>query len=1136
MKVQLNACLFNVRMFTCAFVTCWLFLVTTYAYGDEGKDNGLDGAIVIKSQEAVTEVPIVPVAAKVAWAKNPVKVDGDMSDWIKNDIKPIMIEGKEYASWSLGSYRDKEDLSAKLYLCRDEQNLYIAVEVADDRQPAPERIEIAFAPNDSKLIVGWRDVGCRYGGDDVHAIFVLGKDNPQGWLFAHIQERMDSNVVNNSFGTETERLAFIERRLDNDANSKVFSTCSRHADGGKTVTFFEAAFPWKSLTPYVPVSYQPLKFNIAIHDKDEGDGQSIGAIGWTPGLLGTYSAAHFATLEFELPEGRKDVEAYAQIPSSRFVNQDIEVKFSFYNHSGAAQNGSLELNAKPVSGAALLFDKVALPVGFSQKILKIHSEKVGSKKCGFQGRLTISDGKILDISVHAPTIDDTISIQPVAEVLEKIAGLEKNVAALSELYERVKAQGLDTAYPLAYLTLQQFFIPRCRLDLKVGDSDRVLKNTAYLEKLNAESKAYMEAILKDPKSQLKVPPRFAPDKLTMKDGYYFDNGKPVFLWGPCTFWYLKQDQPFVGGLGFNSVCPELPQDSSNKEAVEHMENWYRMGISVNASITAPDLQLTGRDARASKLLKAHPDLANLDANNFLPFMVQHPVVREGIVEGYSKSVGFWRNFPGVRSYWLWNEPWYLNYSEGTRKDFIEQYLKPRYKTVEALNKRWKSSYASFDDVKLITWPDPTNYAPWYDFQQFRDILLADFFSFLSKSAKGVDSSKPTHTKFMSASLHSFSIEKFQAGYNIAGHDGSNSDRDIVFLDFCKSIYPDHPLVNTEIHIFYGGKTAVEMVAWRLALHGLADGNWWCWHSNPRFSDSLGNVESMYALTISGLDVQRLFYPYIYALNIKPRPVATLFPDVVERRSDIKMVRIRHEIATAQYMLGVQPFYATETRISAGELSKHKLLLAGESDYVKDSTYKAVVDYVKDGGKAIVLKGGFAHNEYGDPRDASELVKPNEGKPFCEGATMYPLGKGQVICINSIQVLPDVVTDGGQCLAEGASPEKIMRRTVYRKVLGKAMEQNGLEEPIRIVAKDSATESADTMFGLDWRCTEVDGTYVLAVLPYHKDSFSDVKMVADRPIKKIFNLITEKEIAPDTFKIETGPNMFRIELAPDPKGK
>jgi hypothetical protein len=547
-----------------------------------------------------------------------------------------------------------------------------------------------------------------------------------------------------------------------------------------------------------------------------------------------------------------------------------------------------------------------------------------------------------------------------------------------------------------------------------------------------------------------------------------------------------------------------------------------MGLSINACVEASGLATIG----SNPFLKEHPEIANLDPNNFLPFLVQSPLARGKIEEGIRKAIAFWRQFPGVRSYWIWNEPWYLNYSEQTRKDFIAQYLKPRYKTVEALNQRWKSAYKSFDDVQLIKWPDPKDYAPWYDFQQFRDELLADFFHFLSKAAKAADPRRPTHTKFMAASLHSFNIETFQSYYDIAGHDGSNSDRDILFLDFCNSLYPDHPLVNTEVHIAYAGRKAVELVAWRLALHGLADGNWWCWHSNAGFSDSIGNAQSMYALALSGLDIQRLFDPYIYALNKKPRPVATLFPDVVERRSDLSMVRRRYELAPPQYHLGIHPFYVTEARVAQGELARHKLLLAGESDYVKESTYRGVVDYVKKGGTAIVVRGGFAHNEYGDPRDAGELIKLEGGDAYGDGARIYPLGQGRVICLDAVTNPNDVVVDGGQVLRGAPTPAQRQRQRAYQRVLARAMADNGLEDAVRL-----APGSPGALDGLDWRSVAVDGAYALAVLPYRASPPFSVKLATAKPVRKIVNLITGKEIAPAAFALEDGPNLFRIELAP-----
>ena len=1084
--------------------------------------EALQGAIAIKSQEAVAYVPVVTPTTRVDWAKSPIRVDGDLADWRKNRIEPVPLEGPVHATWFKGSYGGKRDLAAAVFLCRDDRNLYVALEIADDRLPVPERVEIAIAAANSPLITTWRDVGMRYGVDDVHAIFTIGKSDAVSMRWAHIQTRMDASLVANSFGSEEERREFVENQDGYGGQAKVFAKASRRLKKGKSVTAFEAAFPWPMLAPYVPVSYAPLKFNVAIHDKD--DDAAAGVVGWTPGLAGTYSAAHFPVLEFFPPTGRKNPEAYAQIAQFHFVNQNIGLNFAFHNPAAEARRGSLELLVKPGASekGALLTVPVALPPGFSQTNLAIHSEKVGLTACAFRGRLTLTNGPVLEIPVHAPILGDTITIQPLAEVQAKIDQLAANAAVLSNLYEQIVAKGLDTAYPLMFKTLHEMFIPRCQADLKAGDSERVLRNTAYLETLFETSRSYMERVLKEPAAQLKVPARTAPETLVIKEGYYHADNKPVFLWGPCTFWWMRADQRYAWNLGFNSVGPEVPVHQTNAwpEIRTYLDAFRRNGMLVNASIGS---------ANFDAFKKEHPDAANLDANNFMPVLVQHPKVREEIARRFQADIGFFRDQPAVRTYWLWNEPAYVNYSETTRRDFIGQYLKPRYKTVEALNTRWRGAYKSFEEVELVKSLDPANSAPWVDFQRFRNDLLVDFFGFLHKTARGIDPSRPTHTKYMCISLGFLDIERLQGLGEIAGHDGNPSDRDIIFLDFSKSLYPDLPPANTEIHIWYRDKVFVELVAWRLALHGLADGNWWCWHANARFSNTVGSSESMHGLAVSGLDLRRLFDPYMVALNRKPKAVATLFPDIVPGRSEKSLDRLRYELGAAQYSLGLQPFYATETRAAQGELAGHKLLLATESDFVRETTYRAVLDYVKAGGTAIVARGGFARNEYGDPRDAGELVRPEEGELFAEGARIYPVGQGKAICLDAVTNAPPAPAKDENAPPPPPPPS---RTTILRRVLAKALADGGLEDPIRLVAADPADVTPDTLAGLDWRCAEADGAYVLCVLP--SDYWSGTttwtaKLATARPVKKIVNLITQTEIAPEAFKIEAGPNLFRIEL-------
>ena len=1059
--------------------------------------EALNGSVFIKSQDAVGAVPVVDIKASVPFAVDPIRIDGDLKDWAK--IKPtVVLDDAKYATWS-GNYGGKNDLSATVKLCRDDRFLYVAVEMTDDAPPPPSRVEIAFAPANSPLITTWRDVGMRYGDNDLHTAFDIGNVNATKIHWNMIQRGMRSDVVNNAFGTEEERRALLEEQNDQLVRPKIFSKTSRRDDGGKSVTSFEAAYPWKLLAPYDPLSYAPLKFNVAVHDRDNG---KSGMLAWTPGIVGTWSAAHFPTLEFDKPT-EKTVGIFAQVPKYHYVNQNIDLVVSAFNSTDAPQTGTIEVTAKGAD-TVLASVPVTLAPGYTATKVPVHSEKIGQKEATLVARLKLADGKTIETQVHAPTLDDSFTIMPVAEVQSKITQLEQNSAELDKLYEQIVSKGgIDTGYPLMYKTLLKMFIARCNGDLKGGDSDRVLRNCAYLEKVYGDFKGYMETVLKDPSKQLKLPPRFDPEALKIGKGYYELDGKPQFLWGPCLFWWMKGDQKYTWELGFNSTCPEVavPDEKTLPQVKEYLDAFRKNGVSVNVSLA---------NGQFDALKKEHPEVANMDGNNFLPVLIQHPIVREEIAKRLQKDIAFWKDIPGIRSYWLWNEPAYSNFSEMTRQDFIK-YLKDQYKTVEALNAKWKSSLASFDDVKIGKELDRSSSVPAYDFGQFQGDQLADFFSFLNKTSKSLDPNKPTHTKFMSISLGALDIERLQGFYDIAGHDGNASDRDIIFLDFCRSVYPDHPIVDTEIHIAYRDKTMVELVAWRLALHGLADGDWWCWHANARFSDTVGNAQSMHGLSVSGLDIQRLFNPYMLALNNKPRTVATLFP-----KNTGGLETLRYAWGPAQYTNGIAPFYATENMVQKGQLAQHKLLLAGQSGFVKDATYKAVLDWVKAGGNIVLTAGGFAQNEYGDPRDASELVKA-EGTPFGDRAKMYSVGKGKVIC----------VTD--PAAAKPGEPAPPTLATVYSQVVAKALAELGLEDPVRI----APTDPTETFSELDWRSTVVDGGYVLCALPsnwYSPEKTWNAKLVTNKPVKRIVNLITQTEIAPADFKLVTGPNMFRVELA------
>ena len=208
----------------------------------------LDGAISIKSQEAVVDVPLVAVTSAVPWAKGPVVIDGDLAEWKQGGAAPnVVMAGEKHASWFKGAYGGPQDLSASVWLSRDDKSLYLALEIADDRPPAAERVHLAFADADTKLIVGWQDVGRRVLADDVGLFFVLGKDGTVEQRWTHPQRRMDQQTIQNSFGTETERRVFLESvGADAAFGAKIFSKMTRKMDGGKSVEPFTRAMARRS--------------------------------------------------------------------------------------------------------------------------------------------------------------------------------------------------------------------------------------------------------------------------------------------------------------------------------------------------------------------------------------------------------------------------------------------------------------------------------------------------------------------------------------------------------------------------------------------------------------------------------------------------------------------------------------------------------------------------------------------------------------------------------------------------------------------------------------------------------------------------------------------------------------------------
>jgi hypothetical protein len=105
-------------------------------------------------REVVNQIDI-GVYNKIYFVPSLVKVDGNLSEW--KDTKPLILnsKGDVFLAKDREKWKGPDDLSAKIYLGWDNEHIYIAAEVKDDKhcnlQPANtlwdgDAIQFAFAP------------------------------------------------------------------------------------------------------------------------------------------------------------------------------------------------------------------------------------------------------------------------------------------------------------------------------------------------------------------------------------------------------------------------------------------------------------------------------------------------------------------------------------------------------------------------------------------------------------------------------------------------------------------------------------------------------------------------------------------------------------------------------------------------------------------------------------------------------------------------------------------------------------------------------------------------------------------------------------------------------------------------------
>ncbi len=244
-------------------------------------------------QAASSQVAARDRQASAIWVDpNTLRVDGDPSEW-RAELAPLLIESSTQlvelpGRPRLENWSGPSDLSLRLWLGWNEQDLVLAGEVEDD------------APNEHVD-------GAWYEGDSLELFLDLGARGPE-WDDLDWQIMLAPNWPERSWGVYARGQQVAGRERERDAGFGGVEVVALERRGGYA---FEARIPWRNLGPSPPRAGAVLGFNFALCDRDRA-GVLENYVTWTgEGQLST-RAERRADLRLEPAPSSKSASAAAR--------------------------------------------------------------------------------------------------------------------------------------------------------------------------------------------------------------------------------------------------------------------------------------------------------------------------------------------------------------------------------------------------------------------------------------------------------------------------------------------------------------------------------------------------------------------------------------------------------------------------------------------------------------------------------------------------------------------------------------------------------------------------------------------------------------------------------------------------------
>lgn len=488
----------------------------------------------------------------------------------------------------------------------------------------------------------------------------------------------------------------------------------------------------------------------------------------------------------------------------------------------------------------------------------------------------------------------------------------------------------------------------------------------------------------------------------------------------------------------------------------------------------------------SFILRDYPEI-NLPQQwgNFNHQDPNHPKLLEMYEVFYKSLVPRIKDFESYDGIVLANEPQYNSMLDSWA--FIDDFraeMKEKYGTIEKLNERWGTSYASFDEVEIPSGLEAT--PRFYDWRMYNDKILPEWVGKLCDMVKDVNPNVFSHTKIMDTFktgvnfrvMSSDNYEIMTDYTDISGCDAWSmiATDDVrwknIFYDFLTSV-KTAPIYNTEDHIIvdarqltYNDKETLYNIVdiWNGAVHGRGGSVLWLWDRYDRSKNGTiyfnsvitARPDTIATLGKTTLDLNRLSKEVV-ALQEAKGDMAILYTPNAVPYSD-EMLDIIRKTSAALGENGQKTRFVVESQLE--KFDEYKTIIIPNTISLYKETLDKLKSFVDNGGKLLVIgENALTKNEYGDKHDES-VVAHIKSKAVCIGFE----DAGTTISAASGAVIKDEIT--------------------------KLVKADGLD---KVTFIDKAT--GKPLCDADWITAEYDGSYIINLCSYTWDS-REVEMYID----------------------------------------